>query len=135
MDWIYLIGRVLFSLIFLLSGVSHFTQLDAMSKYAASSGVPAPKLSVAVSGLMVLAGGLSVLLGLYMEIGAWLIVLFLLPVAFMMHAFWKVGDPMQRATQQAHFMKNVALAGAAMILYWAVQMQGYGPFTLGEPLS
>lgn len=135
MDWIYLIGRVLLSLIFLLAGLGHFRQLDAMSQYAASSGVPAPKLAVAASGLMILVGGLSVLLGLYMEIGTWLLVLFLLPVAFTMQAYWKVGDSMQRANHQAHFMKNVALAGAAMILNWSVQTAGYGPFTLGEPMS
>lgn len=135
MDWIYLIGRVLFSLIFLLSGMGHFTQLEGTSQYAASSGVPAPKLSVAVSGLMLLAGGLSVLLGLYMEIGTWLLVFFLLPAAFLVHAYWNVADPMERANQQAHFMKNLALAGAALVLYWGVQSQGYGPFTLGEPMG
>jgi uncharacterized membrane protein YphA (DoxX/SURF4 family) len=69
MDWLYLIGRVLFSLIFLLSGLGHLTQSDALSQYAASKGVPAPKAATLLSGLMILAGGLSVLLGVYMEIG------------------------------------------------------------------
>jgi putative oxidoreductase len=89
---------------------------------------------VIITGLMILGGGLSVLLGLWMEIGTWLLVFFLVPVAIKMHDFWAVTDPLQKSVQQAHFMKNIAMAGAALILYWVVQSYGYGPFTLGEPM-
>lgn len=135
MDFNYIAGRVLFSLIFIGSGFSHFTQLGSMTQYAESSGVPAPKASVVISGIMILAGGLSVLLGVYMEIGTWLLVFFLLAAAFMVHNFWTFDDPMEKQNQQAHFMKNLALAGAAAILYWTVQTHGYGPFTLGSPMG
>ncbi|HET6342750.1 MAG TPA: DoxX family protein [Gemmatimonadota bacterium] len=134
MDWLYVIGRVLFSVIFLLSGLGHLTQADAMSQYAASKGVPAPKAATLLSGLMILAGGLSVLLGVYMEIGTWLIVFFLLPAAFKMHNFWAVADPMQKGVERAQFMKNLSMTGAALMLYWVVQTHGYGPFVLGRPL-
>jgi uncharacterized membrane protein YphA (DoxX/SURF4 family) len=134
MDWLYLIGRLLFSLIFLMSGFGHLTQSDALSQYAASKGVPAPKAATIVSGLMILAGGLSILLGVYMEIGAWLIVFFLLPTSFMMHDFWKVEDPMQKQVEQAMFMKNLSMTGAALVFYWLVQTHGYGPFALGQPI-
>lgn len=135
MDFNYLAGRILMSLIFIGSGFGHFAQMGAMTEYAEQSGVPAPRASVAVSGLMILAGGVSVLLGVYMEIGTWLLALFLLAAAFMVHGFWTVADPMEKQNQQAHFMKNLALAGAAMILYWTVQTYGYGPFTLGSPMG
>jgi uncharacterized membrane protein YphA (DoxX/SURF4 family) len=134
MDWLYLIGRVLFSLIFLLSGLGHLTQSDALSQYAASKGVPAPKAATLLSGLMILAGGLSVLLGVYMEIGTWLIVFFLVPAAFKMHNYWAVADPMQKGVERAQFMKNLSMTGAALMLYWVVQTHGYGPFVLGRPL-
>ena len=134
MDWLYLIGRILFSLIFLMSGFGHLTQSDALSQYAASKGVPAPKVATIVSGLMILAGGLSILLGVFMEIGAWLIVFFLLPTSFMMHNFWKVEDPMQKQVEQAQFMKNLSMTGAALVFYWLVQTHGYGPFALGQPI-
>lgn len=135
MDWLYLIGRVLFSIIFVMSGISHLTKAESMAPYAASKGVPAPKASVLLTGLMLLAGGLSVLLGVWMEIGAWLLVLFLVPTAFIMHDFWTVPDPMQRAVEQAMFMKDISMAGAALVIYWLVQAHGYGPFTLGTPLG
>jgi len=78
--------------------------------------VPQPKAAVVVSGLMILLGGLSVLLGVEIETGTLLLVLFLVPAAIYMHPFWGVADPMQAATQRAHFMKNLSLAGAALLL-------------------
>lgn len=135
MDALYLIGRILFSAIFLMSGVGHLTKLDSMSRYAASKGAPAPKPMTAITGLMILAGGLSVLLGVYMEVGAWLLVFFLLPTSFVMHDFWAIDDPMEAQAQQAQFMKNMAMTGAALVLYWMVQSFGYGPYTLGSPMG
>lgn len=135
MDWLYLIGRILFSLIFLLSGFAHLTQSNAMGQYAASKGVPAAKAATLVSGLMILAGGLSVLLGVFMEIGTWLIVFFLVPTSLMMHNYWAIDDPLQKSVERAQFNKNVSMAGAALILYWLVQTHGYGPYALGQPLS
>lgn len=134
MDWLYLIGRVLFALIFVGSGFGHFTQSQAMAQYAGSKQVPAARLMVLITGLMLLAGGLSVMLGVWMEIGTWLLVFFLIPTAFKMHNFWAVEDPMQRMVEQAMFMKNLSMAGAALVFYWMVQTHGYGPFVLGKPM-
>lgn len=135
MDLNYLVGRILFSLIFLMSGFGHFANADDMAGYAASRGAPAPKASVLLTGAMILAGGLSVLLGVWMEIGVWLLFFFLVAAAFMIHAFWKMDDPMQAQSEQAQFMKNLALAGACLVFYWMVQTHGYGPFTLGSPMG
>lgn len=134
MDFLYLIGRILLGMIFVGSGINHFTSLDATAQYAAAKGVPSPKAASAVAGAMILLGGLSVIFGFYMEIGTWLLVLFLVPSAFMVHAYWKEADPGARQNEQAHFMKDLALAGAALVLYWVVQTYGYGPMTLGQPM-
>lgn len=135
MDWLYLVGRILFGLIFVGSGLAHLTKTQGLAQYAGAKKVPAPKVMVVISGLMILAGGLSVMLGIWMEIGTWLLVLFLLPAAFMIHNFWAIADPMQKQVEQAQFMKNLSMTGAALILYWMVQATGsYGPLTLGQPM-
>jgi uncharacterized membrane protein YphA (DoxX/SURF4 family) len=113
---VFLIGRILFAWIFILSGIAHLTQAQGMAQYAAMFKVPQPKLAVIVSGLMILAGGLSILLGVEVETGATLLVIFLVLAAIYMHPFWGVPDPMQHATQRAHFMKNLSLAGAALLI-------------------
>ncbi|CAN5340065.1 hypothetical protein BH18GEM1_BH18GEM1_22750 [soil metagenome] len=134
MDALYLIGRILFVGIFIMSAIGHLTKADAMAQYAASKGVPAAKASVILTGLMLLAGGVSILLGLYMEIGAGLLFLFLVPTAFIMHNFWTVQEPQQRQLEQIMFVKDLSLAGAALIFYWLVQTHGYGPCVLGQPM-
>ena len=134
MDWLYLIGRVLFGMIFIGSGMNHLTKLDAMTQYAEAKGVGGAKGMVVLSGIMMLLGGFSVILGFYMEIGTWLLALFLIAAGMKIHAFWKGTDPGARQNEMAHFMKNMSLAGAAIMLYWMVQTYGYGPMTLGQPL-
>jgi putative oxidoreductase len=57
---------------------------------------------------------------------------FVVPTAYFMHAFWKVQDPMQRANQQAHFMKNLALAGGSIMAF--VLFAGLG-HTLGLTIT
>lgn len=116
MDAILVIGRILFSLLFLTSGMAHLMKFEAMAGYAKYKKVPATKLSVAVSGLMIITGGLFIIFGVYADLGALLIVIFLIPTAFIMHNFWKETDPTAKQTEMTAFLKDLALAGAALIL-------------------
>lgn len=123
-------GRVLFSWLFLLSGFRHLTQTKGLAEYAQAVGkVPMPTVAVVVTGLMMLAGGLCILVGWHPRIGAALIFAFVLPTAFIMHGFWGIADPMQRANQEAHFWKNITIAGAA--LYLAANPNWPWPWSLG----
>ncbi|MCM6778809.1 DoxX family protein [Nocardia sp. CDC159] len=117
MDVLVLIGRILFALLFLGSAFGHFTQTDAMAAYTASKGVPAAKVNVLFSGVMLLLGGLSVLLGVWADLGCLILLVFVLPAAFLMHAFWKESDPQVRQGEMVNFNKNVALGGAALMLF------------------
>lgn len=116
MDIVLLIGRILFALIFVNSGLAHFTKMEAMSGYAQFKKVPAAKFSVALTGLMILAGGLFIALGIYADFGALLIAIFSLVSAFMMHNFWTMTDPQAKQGETINFFKNLALAGAALII-------------------
>jgi putative oxidoreductase len=110
------IGRILFGGYFAFGGFNHFKMLDTMSGYARSKGAPMPKLSVAFSGVLLIVGGLSVLFDILPGFGLVALVLFLLPVTFIMHAFWKVQDPAAKMHEMVNFMKNIALLGAVLIL-------------------
>ena len=130
---VLLIGRVVFSFFFIYSGFHHLTKLNMIAQYAGASGVPSPTLATAVSGLMLLAGGFSILLGVQPRWGAVLIILFLLPAAFMVHKFWGISDPMMAANQAAHFWKNIALAGACLMIYgFATLYPMRWPYSLGR---
>lgn len=127
--WMHIVGRVLFAMIFVVSGINHLVQYRGMKGYATFKGIPAAGPAVAVSGLMILVGGLSLALGWHRFIGAGLVVIFCPLAAALVHAFWKESDPMARANEMAHFMKNLALAGGA--LFMAVYAGGSWPMSLG----
>jgi len=126
MKYIPLIGRILFSMIFVSSGLSHIIKLGEMSQYTEAMGVPLPTVATLVTGLMLLAGGLSILLGYKVKIGVILLVVFLIPASFIAHAFWTVEDTMQSQMQMIMFMKNLSMAGAALIFYYF----GTGPLSI-----
>ena len=113
-----LVGRLLFGGFFIASGINHFTSAGMMSGYAGSKGVPAPYLAVVGTGVLLVAGGVSVLLGLLPVLGLFLIIIFLVPTSVLMHNFWTVQDPQQRAAEQINFLKNLALTGAALALMY-----------------
>ena len=118
------VGRALFAAIFLVAAPGHFSQ--KMVGYAAAQGVPFAGLLVPLSGVMALAGGLSVLLGYRARLGAWMLTAFLVPVTVMMHNFWAVKDPMMAQMQQIMFMKNVSMLGTALLIAYF----GAGPLSL-----
>ena len=111
----FLVGRILYGGFILNSGWSHFKNNAAFTSYAASKGVPLPKLSVLVSGLFLLVGGLGILLGVYVQWAILALVLFFVPVTFMMHAYWKDTDPNVKMSNRINFWKNVALLGATLM--------------------
>jgi putative oxidoreductase len=112
----FLIGRIIVGLYFISSGMRHFTHLKMMAGYAGSKGVPVPQIGVPASGLLILLGGVSILLGAWPTYGAIAILVFLLPTTFMMHNFWAVQDPMQKMNDMINFTKNWALIGYTLMI-------------------
>jgi len=113
-----LIGRIIFGVYFIYSGYNHFANLQTMSGYAKFKGVPMPQLAVGGTGVMLILGGASVLLGVLPVIGLLLVILFLVPTSLMMHNYWAIEDPDQRMGERIHFLKNFGLTGAALALMY-----------------
>jgi putative oxidoreductase len=122
--YVPLVGRVLFSALFLMAAPGHFTRQEI--GYAAVQHVPLANLLVPFSGLLAAAGGLSILLGYRARFGAWLLVAFLVPVTLAMHRFWGVSDPQMAQMQMVMFMKNMAVLGGALFIAYF----GAGPLSL-----
>ena len=124
MKIIVLLGRILYSAIFILAIPGHFTQ-HAID-FAKTQSVPAPEILVPLAGLIALIGGLSVLLGYRAKEGAWLLVIFLVTTTFSMHRYWIFNDLVVRDMQQLMFMKNMALLGTALLITYF----GSGPLSM-----
>jgi len=129
MDIAFLIGRIIAGGYFIMGGIHHFTDLRMMAGYAKSKETPAPGLAVGGSGLLLLLGGLSLLLGYQPTIGVALLVIFLLGVSFKMHNFWAVQDPQVKMGEMVNFMKNMGLLGLLLML---VAIPRPWPMSLGH---
>lgn len=127
-----LAGRALLGGFFLYNGITHFLQHESLSAYARSKGVPSAGAAVAGSGLLIIAGGLSLLMAAWPKAGAGLISAFLLGVSPRMHAFWREQEP-QRTHEMVNFTKNMALVGACCLAAahpepwpWSVPLRASG---------
>jgi putative oxidoreductase len=122
--FITLACRQLFAVIFIIASAGHFSPGTIAS--AGAQGVPIPGLLVPVSGVIALLGGLSVLFGYRARLGAWLLMLFLVPVTLTMHDFWAMSDPTMFYVQLTSFTRNLMLLGGALCLAY----RGAGPLSL-----
>ena len=132
MEIVLIIARVLFAMLFINMGIMHFTKLEAMTGYAKYKKIPAAKFSVMLAGLMILVGGIYIAFGIYADLGALLIALFLIPTAFLMHGFWNESDETAKQNETVHFFKDLSLAGAALIVFALVGAGAdFGPSITG----
>jgi uncharacterized membrane protein YphA (DoxX/SURF4 family) len=127
-EYILLLSRVILGFYFLFNSFNHFRNLNSLAGWVQSKNVPAPRLMVALTGIFLLIGGLSILLGAYIEIGILALTLFFLPVTFVMHDFWRETDPQMKMMHMINFMKNLALWAAILALLFIPQPW---PFSLG----
>ena len=115
MSQAFLVGRILVGCYYLLSAFHHFTDVHVLSRYAAMHGVPAPQVAVIFGGVLLAVAGVSLLLGLYPDLGIAAVILFLVPVTLTMHAFWTDIDPSMRQIDLVNFTKNIALLGSSLM--------------------
>ena len=113
---LFVLGRAIFGGFFAYNGINHLQHSRGMANYAAGTGVPAAQPAVQATGLMLLAGGLSVMAGIKPRQGLAMLISFLVPVTLQMHRFWEEQDPTARQGQMINFMKNMALVGAALTM-------------------
>jgi len=123
----FLIGRIIVGLFYLYNGVNHFIKFSDMTEYAKYKGVPLAGVGVAVSGILLVVAALTLLLGKFPEIGVAAIVLFFIPVTFMMHNFWAVAQE-QQMMEIVNFSKNIALMGSALMF---LGIKKPWPFSIG----
>jgi uncharacterized membrane protein YphA (DoxX/SURF4 family) len=134
MNAVMLVGRILFAFMFVMSGFNHLAKAEAMAGYAAYKKVPAPKLANLLSGVIMLLGGLSIILGVYADLGALVLAILLVAMAVKMHDFWNAqGEAKQ--PEMIGFLKNISMAGGALFLfaYAATKDSNIGP-VLGKSL-
>jgi putative oxidoreductase len=135
MDALFLIGRVLFGVLFIASGLmGHLAGYAGLRAYAESRGIPAAGPLVIVSGIGIVLGGLGVAIGLWADLAALVLAVFLFCTAFFVHRFWQEKEQMARLMEMTQFQKDLALLGASLVVFAVTAYGGeFGP-TLTDQL-
>jgi putative oxidoreductase len=131
-----LIGRVVFGGYFVMMGLTfHVPKTKMAEQYAGSMGFPLPGIAGWPTGLWMGAGGLSLALGIWPDVGALMIAAFLILGAAWFHRWWTVEDPTQRQFQQGYFFRNVISVGAILIMFGFFATVGEGlRYSITAPL-
>ncbi len=117
LDLLLILGRVLFGALWIGAGFGHFKSLDAMTGYAKYKKLPAAKLGVIGSGLTFLVGGILIVLGTWVDLASLLIAVTVILAAIIFHQYWKETDANTKMQEMMAFNKDMALGGAALILF------------------
>lgn len=110
-----LLGRLCYAGFFLISGLRNALNFTQTVSRIAEKGVPLAPIAATVSNMLLLVGAILLILGVKPRLGAWLLIVFLVPVTLIMHNFWVIPDPAAAQGQFIHFGKNIALLGAALV--------------------
>ncbi len=124
MKYVFLLGRALFALVFILLPIKYFT--GSLTVDSPTMSLPFQGSWLALGAIIAFIGGFSILLGFYSRFGALLLLLFLVPSTLYMHQFWVEGTDFAQTMHNFCFWKNVALAGVLLMFTYT----GSGPFSL-----
>ena len=112
-----LAGRILFTLVFFGSGITHFTDVDGYVSLM-HEAIPFRTFWVLTSAVVELLGAGMILFNRSARLGGWLIFIFLLPVTLTVHGYEMLyaESEAMRAIQLSFFLKGLAMMGGALLI-------------------
>ena len=117
MSTITLLGAVIFGGYFIYSGIMHFVNAKGLTGYSKMKKVPAPSFAVAVTGILMILGGLGILFNVDVQESVILLLIFMIPTTFIMHDFWNDKDAHMKGNNKIGFLKNMAIIGALLMMF------------------
>jgi uncharacterized membrane protein YphA (DoxX/SURF4 family) len=132
LDLLGLVARLLFLVVFVRGGYSGSIHLSNTITIVARTGAPLPRVTVPASQVLQWVGIISVALGIWADIGALCLLLFLIPVTYWTHGFWRLEGQL-RQVQTGNFLRNLTYVGGVLLILHAA-LVGTLPLTVTGPL-
>ena len=111
-----LLGRLMMSAIFFYEAIDSIMYSEQTRTTMADYGILwSQDLLLYGSIVMLFIGALMLLVGYRVKFGVWLLLIYWLPVTFIVYSFWN--DPVELQRMNAiFFMRNIAVAGGLLII-------------------
>ena len=125
-DVLDLIGRIFISFIFLYEAYDSIKFFGATKEAMEDYGMTWNQdLLLGFSIFILILGGVLVLIGYRSAFGAVLLLLYWIPLTFIVHSFWNDAEQFRRYESIA-FMKNIAIIGGLLMIL----VNGSGRFSI-----
>ena len=114
---IYITGRVLIGLYFLIPGIFKILSFSEYIQIVTINDVPFPALSLIIVIMCQLIFGSSIILGRFLKVGSIVLVLNVVLFNFYIHDFWNINDVINKNHEIQNFIKNSAIIAGLLVLY------------------
>ncbi len=123
---LFLVGRGLLGLYFIVPGISKITGWSQMSDYMAAHGVPLIPVLLAITIVVQVGGGAALLAGYRAQLMAFLLAGTTLVISLFMHDFWNLEEGVVKAHETQNFIKNMAIMAGLMYVAGSNSVRGQG---------
>ena len=114
---IYITGRVLIGLYFLIPGIFKILSFSEYIQIVTINDVPFPSLSLIIVIMCQLIFGSSIILGRFLKVGSIVLALNVVLFNFYIHDFWNINDVINKNHEIQNFIKNSAIIAGLLVLY------------------
>ena len=108
-------GRILIGVFYVLMGAGLIKDFRLVVGLMTSKGIPVPNVLLIAAILIWFAGGGALLANYQVKVAALSLLALTVVVTLVIHNFW-TAPPAMFANELQHFLKNVAICGALLIL-------------------
>ena len=115
--YIYLTGRVIIGLYFLVPGISKVLSFPEYIQIVTINEVPFPAFSLILVIICQLFFGSSIILGRCLKLGSLILAINIILFNFYIHDFWNINDAINQKHEMQNFIKNIAILAGLLILY------------------
>tara|TARA_B100000900_G_scaffold415806_1_gene447287 strand:- start:983 stop:1372 length:390 start_codon:yes stop_codon:yes gene_type:complete len=116
-QYIYLTGRTLIGLYFLIPGLMKVLSFSEYMEIVVINEVPLPTFSLLIVILSQLFFGTSIIFGKFLKLGSIILAMNVILFNYYIHDFWNINDVLSQKHEMQNFIKNTAIMAGLLILY------------------
>ncbi len=113
---LFLSGRILLGLYFIVPGMMKVLNFGGTAEYMATHGMVFVPFFLTLTIILQVAGGACLVIGYRQQQVSFVLAGLVLVISLVMHNFWAMEQGLQRAHETQNFIKNMAIMAGLLVL-------------------